>query len=234
MASSLYDLNDYIFLTEHFPPYNYVEDGVLKGISVDILVEIFKKIGIDKDAKDIIIQPWIRSYIQLENNNNVCLFTMLKSETRKNKFKWVGPTIPNYAVVIGKTSSNIVINTIDDLKKYKIGVIRGDIGEELLREASIPSTYITNVVHPFQLVKMLDSGRIDLWVYGSLPSKWIIKENNFRQGDFKELFPLDNTKGSYFAFNIDTPDEVISLFQQAFDEIVEEGVYDLILNKYLD
>jgi len=52
------------WMTEQYPPFNYIDekDGQLKGITVDILMEMFKKVGVQKTRKDIPILPWARSY----------------------------------------------------------------------------------------------------------------------------------------------------------------------------
>jgi len=48
------------WMTEQYPPYNYLDekDGQLKGITVDILMEMFKKVGVKKTRKDLEILPF--------------------------------------------------------------------------------------------------------------------------------------------------------------------------------
>ena len=45
--------------TEEYPPYNYKgDDGLPTGMSVDILMAAFKKIGVRLTPGDIKIVPW--------------------------------------------------------------------------------------------------------------------------------------------------------------------------------
>ena len=70
------DINKIVWLTEDYPPYNYSENNVPKGIFVDILVEIWKKIGLNKQLKDIKIVPWARGYYLAQEHVKYCLFSM--------------------------------------------------------------------------------------------------------------------------------------------------------------
>jgi polar amino acid transport system substrate-binding protein len=47
------------WMTEDYPPYNYTdeEDGQLKGITVDILMEMFQKAGVKLTRKDLKVLP---------------------------------------------------------------------------------------------------------------------------------------------------------------------------------
>jgi len=50
------------YITEEFPPYNYTEGGVARGISVDILLESAHAAGLFLERKDIRSFPWARGY----------------------------------------------------------------------------------------------------------------------------------------------------------------------------
>ena len=53
-------LNDLTWMTEEYAPYNFTENGQLKGVAVDVLLEVWKRVGIQKTAKDISVYPWAR------------------------------------------------------------------------------------------------------------------------------------------------------------------------------
>lgn len=48
---------DLVFVTEDYPPYNYVENGTAQGIAVDLLLEAFQKTGSTISAYDIRVLP---------------------------------------------------------------------------------------------------------------------------------------------------------------------------------
>lgn len=49
-------------LTEEFPPYNYTQDGRLRGISTDILRLMLAQAGMDAQADSFQVLPWSRAY----------------------------------------------------------------------------------------------------------------------------------------------------------------------------
>ncbi len=38
---------DITVVTEHFPPYSYEENGIIKGMSTDVINAVLQKVGID-------------------------------------------------------------------------------------------------------------------------------------------------------------------------------------------
>ena len=48
-------VDDIRFMTEEYPPFNMKgDDGVATGIAVDVLAEMFKRVGSSKTAKDVV------------------------------------------------------------------------------------------------------------------------------------------------------------------------------------
>lgn len=81
---------------------------------------------------------------------------------------------------------------------------------------------------------MLKNDRIDLWVYGEEVSYRIIRDANHELDDYEKVFILSPGYQNCFAFNINTSDSLIQMFQKALDELKEEGVYREIINKYIE
>ncbi len=84
-------IDDLKMMTEEYPPFNYTEDGVIKGLSVNIIEMILNKYGSKLTRKDIEILPWDKAYKRLQTENNTVLFAMSKTKERLNLFKWAGP-----------------------------------------------------------------------------------------------------------------------------------------------
>jgi polar amino acid transport system substrate-binding protein len=80
---------DITYMTEDYPPSNYIENGVLKGVAVDVLKAVWKKIN----SKEMHIQlyHWARGYQLALTKPNTMLFAMTRSPEREKLFKWVGP-----------------------------------------------------------------------------------------------------------------------------------------------
>ena len=91
------------FLTENYAPFNYEKDGKAQGITVDLLLEMFKKEGSSKTREDITVLPWSRGYRMAQDKKNVVLFVTVRTEPREHMFKWVGPIMPAITGRIAKS-----------------------------------------------------------------------------------------------------------------------------------
>lgn len=227
-----------IYMTEEYPPFNFEKDGELKGIAVDVIERIFQieKIGLTR--KNIQVLPWARGYKYVLENENTVLFSTTRTKHRENLFKWVGPVAMSKVVLIAKKDKKIRIDSLSDLQKYSIGVIRDDIGEQLIRKAGIGKENIDAVSKGLINVRKLVRDRIDLWAYSESVAMWFIKKNGFDPNDFETVYVLMEVGDLYYAFNKNTPDPLIAQFQNALDRLkIKDGdkksEYEIIRDKYL-
>ncbi len=226
------DIDDLIFYTEPYPPYNFETEGEIKGISVDLLVEMLKQTGSKISRNHIKIVPWARSYKDIQLRKNISLFSMTRTVHRERMFKWVGPIAPTILGVIARKENRLKVDNIEDLKKLKIGVIREDICHQLLLNAGIPSENIQPVAKTINNIRKLNSNRIDAWAYELNVSIWEIKSFGFDPELYETIFILQKSS-LWYAFNIQTSDEAILELQKAYEEIVKLGRYQKILDSYL-
>ncbi|WP_412051939.1 substrate-binding periplasmic protein (plasmid) [Hoeflea sp. Naph1] len=70
-------------VTENYPPYNYAEDGQLKGLSVELMHLVMADAGLEYDME---LMPWARAIALAENKNGYCVFTTVHTEERDTRF----------------------------------------------------------------------------------------------------------------------------------------------------
>ena len=228
-------IDDITFITENYPPYNFKDKENVKGIAPDILVLLFEKVGSKKTRKNIKVLPWARGYRYVQEVENTALFSTVRTQKRENLFKWVGPIATSTNSLIALKKNNIKIESINDLNEYKIGVVRDDIGEQLLLQLGIKPRQIEStggVDAIYKLIKMLNRNRFDIWSYEQSVAQWELKKNDYALNKYEVIYKL-KTSELYFAFHKNTPEEVINQLQNALDELKKEGKYQLILDKYL-
>jgi polar amino acid transport system substrate-binding protein len=229
-ALSEVDLN---YMTEQYPPFNFEEDGKLKGISIDLLLEIFKELGSGLTDRNIKVYPWAAGYKRTVEQKNNVLFATTRTEQRESLFKWVGPIAKNETLLILRKEDPLNIQNRDELNNYRYGVIRNDIGEQLMIQSGVNRNNLVGVTKMLTLIQMLKLKRIDAWVYGEYAAKWALKNHGFNPSDFTTGYVL-STSDLYYAFSKDTPNEIIQKFQRALDAVKSRpGVFDKILDTYL-
>lgn len=231
-ASAQSPLDDLTIITEDYPPFNFEQDGELKGISTEIVGELLKIGGSNKSIKDIQLVSWARGYNLAQTEPNHALYSTTRTEQREPLFKWVGPFVPTIVGVIAKKGRAFDITSVEDLRKLRIGAVRDDIGHQLLLEAGMPTDRLEAVQFNDQNYKKLFSDRVDAIAYEATVSNWRIRNMDADPDDFEVIYELRRAE-LYLALHKDTPDEIVTGLQKALDMIKKNGTYDAILKKYM-
>jgi len=222
----------FTILTEEWEPYNFKKDGIVKGISTDMLVLMLERIGSKQKRKEIMLIPWARAYYMLQNKPGTILFTTTRTEEREKMFKWVGPIFEIELNLYALKKRNIKIKSLEDVKKYRIGTQRDDVVESLLvKKTGMNVTDFERVAASISNVKKLHAGRIDLLPQSKETTIIKCREAGIDPDEFEAVYTLDK-KSNYYAFHKDTSDEIISRFQAAFDALKNEGKLLEIFHNY--
>ena len=231
------DLQNLSFFTENYPPANYEENGEISGYAVEILVAASRAVGEEIDISQISILPWPRSYRNSLNIDDAVLFSTTRTEHRENLFHWVGPITDIKVVILARKNDKILINDPMDISKYKIGVIRDDIGEQSLLQIGIPSFSMQEATSVTTLAEQLVKGRIDLLAYAEKAAYWWATQAGIKSDTFEPVYVL--TEGElYYAFNKNIDQETVAKLQKGLDIIKSqmntEGITldQEIINKY--
>lgn len=219
------------------PPFQIEEKGQeLTGVSVEIMKLILAEFG--EGMGTIKVYPWARAYRMATGEieaKNVLIFSIFRSPERETLFKWGGSLlrVESYFYAL-KTRTDIVVKTLDDARKYQIGVARDDIQMHYLQARGFNDKNLQVVVDGGQnIMKVLDQ-RIDL-----LPSDAMVLFSRCQQMKLAcsdlltPIYKLEESEGDvYFAFSRDTDDNIVNQFKTTLDKIKQQDAYHLILKKY--
>jgi ABC-type amino acid transport substrate-binding protein len=226
------EIDNFQFMSEEFPPYNYIEDNQPKGSSVETFNLLLKKLKAKKNISSLTFWPWARSYTALQSKTNHLLFVVTKTKARENLFKWVGPISKSSNVLIGKKFFEIKTNPKSHLANYRYCVVREDAGGQLLKQNyQIPSNMIYEATDPLTCIHLIKNNRADLIAYDENVTHWLMKKNRESIGDYSSKMIISESE-HYIAFSKDTSDQIIKKFQDAIDEIKKEKEFQLIKQKY--
>ncbi len=218
-------LSDIEYITENFPPYNFQEQGVAKGITVEVLLQVTKEVGQSINRKDIYFRPWARGYSRALQGPMVMLFAMARTSERESKFQWVGPILHTRIVLLAKRSSHINISNVQELSGYSIGVVRDDAGEQLV-SALLSNKALSEVLQqsakPQDLINKLAYERIDLLAYEETVSRDLIRVLGLKNSDYQVVYVLKETT-SYFALSKDVPENLVNALQAGLDRLKKKN-----------
>ncbi len=200
-------------VTENTPPYIYLNSS---GKPYGLLAERVNKIlDILKLKKEIQILPWESAYNNALNNKNTLIFPLAKNKERDKLFKYCGVIINvrSYFYKL-KSRTDIIINSIEDAKKYRIGVVKEDIKYKFLAEKGFINFEIAASTD-LNILKFIGK-REDLIVGSELSLQEQLKKINIPYDIVEKVFELKELDGKrYLAFNKNTSNEVVNNFKKA-------------------
>lgn len=203
------------YLTEEFKPYNYLDNGEPKGIAIDLVLSVWKQLGIPKQAIQFL--PWPRAMEATLMDPNTVLFSTVKSPDREDKFIWAGPIAHSRTVLIARKDASEPLSSLDDLRGKVVGVIRDYPSETIVRR--IDSGIRVDVSNSLKIcVEKLDQGRIQFLSMEQDAFFKSINEIHKNASEYHVVWLLAETT-SFFAFNKETDPHIVERFQKALDAI---------------
>ena len=227
-----------IYYTEQLPPYNYADNGTVKGFTVDVLEEISAKSGIPLSPDDIQVVPWEEAYQAALTGNNTGLFATARTPEREDVFKWVGPISMERYVLFALPDAHFSVQTPEDLNDLRIGVIADDASMQLLQALGVNESQFVMGTNASDLIDKLQNNETDLWAYPDFTGRYYAELTTGDYYAFPVAYALDEI-GVYYAYSKDVPDSTIDSLQKSLDAIKEEknetgvSVYDTILARYV-
>ncbi|KLN64538.1 MULTISPECIES: substrate-binding periplasmic protein [Vibrio] len=212
------ELNELSYLTEQYPPYNFDQGEGVEGIAIDVLRSASEQAKSQVKLESIQVQPWPRAYRSALIKPDTVLFSTTRTQLREHIFQWAGPISKTRIVVLAKKSRNITVSQPMALAQYRIGVIRDDVGEQLLLELGVPRDSMVESSVPETLANQFVKDRIDLWAYEENVAKWWLKRGGYNTDEYEAVYVL--SEGDlYFAFNLETNSDLVQQLQQGIDTI---------------
>jgi polar amino acid transport system substrate-binding protein len=206
------------YVTEAYPPYNFSDNNILRGIAVDLLVLASQQTTAPVQRSQIRLMPWARSYRDAQKKPNYVLFSTTRTPEREKLFKWAGPIADSRVVLIAKKSRAIRISSPADLQHLRIGSIRDDVGEQLVRSLGVPDSQLNLAANADAMVQQLQAGRTDLWASNETVAQWFIRNAGLEPDDFESVYLLQEGQ-LWYAFNLEVSDAQVGELQKALDTI---------------
>jgi len=226
-----------LVMTEDLPPFNFMDNGKIVGISTEVVRHIFQDTKVLMRYGDIQMYPWARAYHEVKHQPQTALFSMARTPEREDSFRWVGPLLNVTIGVVAKKDHHVDIHSIDDFKRYRIGTVRDSAPEQLLIKAGVPPERLERLALPEQNIRKLAANRIDLFAFSVQTIQYKMIKLGIDPEEYETVYLL-KTPSLYLALNKETPDELVEKLQKSLDEMKtpdNNGVvlFDQIVSKYL-
>jgi len=225
----------YTLYTEQFPPFNFMQEQKLTGVSTQIIEAVFQKANLDYKFA---LLPWARTMEESKRAKSGFIFSISRRPDRENMYQWIGMIVPSTHSVYKKKGSDICIKQLADMKNYVIGTTNRDARESYLlangfekkdfQSLSGPNSYLRNY-------KLLKLGRAQLWPIPDAVAHHLAKSvGDELDSQLEKAFELKaiSNSGYYLAANKEMPQEVITLIKQTLEEFVATDEYSQLLRRW--
>ena len=216
-------------VTEEYPPYNFMENGKLVGLSTEVVHEMFVKAG---TTPQIEVLPWPRAYNEALTEPNSLIYTISRTPQREALFKWIGSIINvNTSFYKLKSNTAVTINSIEEAKKYTVTGIQQEVSTQWLEKNNFKITaYSSGYAN---ILKMLTTQRVDLMLIDDIVFATLIKQEKLNANDYEKVFVVkDLLIENCIATSVKTEDAVVDKYKKLLEEVKASAKYQEILNKY--
>ena len=223
-------------VTEEWRPFNYIEDGEVRGMSTEIVKECLKRAQIDYKL-DLV--SWQRAYTEAKRDPNVLIYTITRTKERENDFHWVGKIAKSDMSLFRlKSRPEIIINSIEDLKKYIIAAPKDDAVHEKLLELGHPTDKIALTYGDKEHLTRLLNRSVDLLPANRFGMKDRFRNGRFSGASFSDLEIVYNLpvsdEGLYLAFSKKTSPELVERARNSFAQLEKEGLIKKMIDHYFE
>lgn len=227
---------DLTLYTEEYAPYNYTHQDEITGVSTEVVNHIMADTGYTITIKSL---PWSESYERAQKEKNALIYSISRRKEREPLFKWIGIITPtSYSVEALSSRKEIKINTLEDMKQYKIGTNAEDavetwmIGKGFSLSDFERTTGSNSVVKNFR--KLLNK-EIDVWPAPDAVAFYVARQQGHSNPSaiFKSVYPLVELSGGYYiAGSQNTSDSIIATISQSLETFKKTDKYYKILSHW--
>ncbi|WP_234903360.1 substrate-binding periplasmic protein [Agrobacterium vitis] len=211
-----------VFTTEDYPPYNFRENGVDKGVGYEQVEMIMKGLSIPYTIE---MMPWARAIAMAETEPMTCVFTAAHIPEREGRFKWVEPLAIDRNIIMSRKGSGIQVHNVEEARKYIVGTQRDDYTQALLERHDFPR--IDLAANLDLTIKKLESGRIDLMPVSEKFYHKLVDEGH----PLEQQFVLTEQKFA-IACNKSMPDALMARMQDGLDRLIADGTQARLSREY--
>lgn len=215
--------------TEEWPPYNFIRNNQLVGVSTDILKNVCDDTKIQCEMQMV---PWTRAYKTVLETPDTIIYTISRIPVREKQFIWVGPILPRSMWIFARAEVAAKIHTLKDIANFRIGAIREEASLSELLEAGVPSSSIQIFNTNTDEMQMLKAGKIDIVANTEIGMQQNQKTFGIPGVAIKRMMKLNDGAALYFGMNLNSNKDLVAKLQASVDKMKHEGKIDVIVQQY--
>ncbi len=220
-------------VSSNYPPHIYKENGEIKGFRVELLTELFKRIGYQYVP---IIAPWSRALVMVREGDVDGICSIWYKPEREDFLYY--PKLP-YVLEVQAIYQHVGIKeipfrTLNDFEGLRIGTIRGFAFPKEFLES--PLFKLQTVATDKQNFLKLARGRLDVVISESVVGDYTIIQEGLQDQVYRNRNNYNQGFWGYLAFGKKIPNgkRLAEEYDRVMKDLLREGFYNRVFMKYLN
>jgi polar amino acid transport system substrate-binding protein len=211
------------------PPYVYLDKDVEKGVLVEIVQAMAKKVG---HSGKITFLPWQRAQTLTRESRQSrprLIIPLTRSKDREPHYQWIVKLLEDDAVLVTRKGVRPKITRAADAQPLRVGALLGSPLESELHDLKF--VRVQAGVDEGVNAQKLYGGRIDVWFAARMVAPFVYKLKGY---DPKELQMGASLRVNelYLAASPSLSATESKAWQTAFRDLQTSGAYEKIVAKY--
>ncbi|WP_275545361.1 MULTISPECIES: substrate-binding periplasmic protein [unclassified Pseudomonas] len=215
-------------LTEDAPPMSFMRDGEASGFSIDVVRALLARTG---DSGRIELMPWTRALHLAQQDEDIALFSTVRTPEREDRFHWVGPIVVGTTSFYSLKSHHFVIDTLQQAAASgPLALPKQWYTFEILSAKGFDNLY--GVPSSKHMMTLLKHGRVKLIATEDLTLAGELAAVELKPQDVTAHVPFMRS-AYYIAFSPQTSVVRVARWQRALQQMHEDGSLEAILRRWL-
>lgn len=196
--------------TEEYPPWNYTSGQAVIGLNTKLIRQAL--IQSELQGHFLVI-PWGRAQRLTQAEQYSCFYSAVRTAEREEIYQWIGPLSREYVQLFSLNPEVLPFYALAAAKDFVIGGQTEDAYTDYVAQQGLIVERVAEI--PTNL-SMLQLGRIDLWLAGSVGGPYIAAKKGL------QLFPVATSETLFelwLACNKQMPQQIIEQLNRSIKAI---------------
>lgn len=211
------------------PPGSFAsENGTPRGISVDYVREIQKRVG---NSDPILIVPETEALAAARLQPNVVAFSFSRTNEREDQFHWIAHVFRKPWVLYVRKDSALKVASIEDMRKAtSIGVTEGDVRALWLQKQEFSN--LVPVAEPEQNIANLLAGKVEAIFFEPQGVAFYCRKLRCPKGELVNIYSPRSSE-VYILMSRGTPEATVRKWKDAAAQIRTDGTFAKMAEKWV-
>lgn len=215
------------------PGVQVLENGKEAGPAIPVIEQLLQASDIDFEFH---VNNWAQTHKQFARAKQSLIFALAHNSARQQQFQWIVPLAQiDLKLARSKYQPHLNPQHFDDLKNYKLAVVRGAATEEFLKYSGfVEGKDYGAVATAEQLLKYMQSGFVEFVFYETTISPMMLALFDLSP-DY--LVPIDvivpEHDAIWLAASLDFPSKAVNKIRESHQRLLSDRNYQAALLKLL-